>query len=160
MYDAPPIRPTSTAVTKPASSFDGLLEQLLAVSFQFLNFESALYRTVQKSIHSIQSVWIPFLHPLPLFFAIRHHDFRLFGKSTFASILLIAPILFLLPLFSFLEWFEELDDVFFSFFRRRSFSEQMGNNVPSRRMSRATVHLENSNGVENMSFTDAIHLSP
>ncbi|CAP39858.2 Protein CBR-GLB-3 [Caenorhabditis briggsae] len=43
---------------------------------------------------------------------------------------------------------------------RRSFSEQMGNNVPSRRMSRATVHLENSNGIENMSFIDAIHLSP
>lgn len=46
------------------------------------------------------------------------------------------------------------------FFRRRSFCEQMGNNVPSRRMSRATVHLENSNGADNMSFVDAIHLSP
>ncbi|CAI2355071.1 unnamed protein product [Caenorhabditis sp. 36 PRJEB53466] len=43
---------------------------------------------------------------------------------------------------------------------RRSFSEQMGNNVPSRRMSRATIHLENSSAAENISFVDAIHLSP
>ncbi|CAI5451357.1 unnamed protein product [Caenorhabditis angaria] len=42
---------------------------------------------------------------------------------------------------------------------RRSISEQMGNNVPSRRMSRATIHLENSIS-ENVSFVDALHLSP
>ncbi|CAB3396580.1 unnamed protein product [Caenorhabditis bovis] len=42
---------------------------------------------------------------------------------------------------------------------RRSLCEQMGNNVPSRRMSRATIHLENSTS-ENASFVDSLHLSP